>query len=186
VLFFWAHLQVGDGQITWLAILLFLLGVVLIGIEIFVLPGFGVCGISGIVLMIGSLGLVAYGDWPANSTQWGELSKKLAPFGASLMGAVVLALLLGRYLPSIPFANRLLLKPQYDEEGDQDLAAETTSPYASLLGAIGVASTPLRPAGKVQFGDQFIDVVAEGRYITPGTRVQVIEIEGNRIVVKQV
>ena len=60
------------------------------------------------------------------------------------------------------------------------------SAYAALLGAIGVAATPLRPAGKVQFGDQFVDVVAEGSYVVPGTRVQVIEIEGNRVVVKEV
>ena len=57
---------------------------------------------------------------------------------------------------------------------------------AALLGAIGVAATPLRPAGKVQFGDDYVDVVAEGSYVLPGTRVQVIEIEGNRVVVKAV
>jgi len=57
---------------------------------------------------------------------------------------------------------------------------------AALLGAIGVAATPLRPAGKVKFGDEYIDVVAEGAYVDPGTRVQVVEIEGNRIVVKEV
>jgi len=58
--------------------------------------------------------------------------------------------------------------------------------YQALLGAIGVAATPLRPAGKTQFGDTFVDVVADGGYIMPGTRVQVIEVEGNRVVVKEV
>ena len=48
------------------------------------------------------------------------------------------------------------------------------------------AATPLRPAGKCQFGDDFVDVLAEGGYIVPGTRVQVIEVEGNRVVVKEV
>jgi membrane-bound serine protease (ClpP class) len=57
---------------------------------------------------------------------------------------------------------------------------------SALLGAIGVAATPLRPAGKVKFGDDYIDVVAEGSYVPPGARVQVIEIEGYRIVVKEV
>ena len=56
----------------------------------------------------------------------------------------------------------------------------------ALLGAIGVTATPLRPAGKVRFGDDFIDVIAEGSYVMPGTRVQVVEIEGNRVVVKEV
>jgi membrane-bound serine protease (ClpP class) len=57
---------------------------------------------------------------------------------------------------------------------------------ADLLGAIGEAATTLRPAGKARFGDQFLDVVAEGSYVNAGKRVQVIEIEGNRIVVKEV
>src|SRR5262249_18418279 len=60
VLFFWSHSQL-NGQITWLALLLFVLGLLLIGLEMFVLPGVGVAGISGTVLVLGSLGLVAYG-----------------------------------------------------------------------------------------------------------------------------
>jgi membrane-bound ClpP family serine protease len=186
VLFFWSQSQLG-GQVIWLAVLLFLLGLVLLAIEIFILPGFGVCGISGILLVIGSLGLVAYGHWPQDGTEWGALMRKLAPFGIVLMSSVVLAILLGKYLPSIPYVNRLLLKPQTEES---DVGAQTPDPHresmTALLGAIGVAATPLRPAGKVQFGEQYIDVVAEGSYIVPGTRVQVIEIEGNRIVVKAV
>ena len=55
-----------------------------------------------------------------------------------------------------------------------------------LLGAIGVAVTPLRPAGKAQFGEQFLDVIAEGDYVSPGGRVRVVEIEGMRIVVKEI
>ena len=60
------------------------------------------------------------------------------------------------------------------------------NPLASLLGAIGVAETPLRPAGKARFGEDFHDVIAEGDFVNPGSRVQVIEIEGQRIVVKEV
>jgi membrane-bound ClpP family serine protease len=184
VLYFWSHSQFG-GQVTWLAILLFLLGLILLGIEIFIIPGFGVCGISGIILVIGSLALVAHGHWPQNGGDWLQLSKNVGPLGLCLMGSVVLAVMLARYLPSIPFANRLMLKPQTEAEGIEALEP-APSAHAALLGAIGVAATPLRPAGKVQFGDQFVDVVAEGSYVAPGTRVQVIEIEGNRIVVKQV
>jgi membrane-bound serine protease (ClpP class) len=50
---------------------------------------------------------------------------------------------------------------------------------------MGVAVTPLRPSGKAQFGGQFVDVIAEGDYVSPGGRVQVVEIEGMRIVVKE-
>ena len=93
-----------------------------------------------------------------------------------------------RYLQHIPFLNRLMLKPPGGGgRGRRGSAPEPIQPeLAALLGAIGVAATPLRPAGKTQFGDQFVDVVAEGGYVLPGTRVQVIEIEGNRVVVKEV
>src|SRR5262249_28341375 len=80
VLFFWSQSQFG-GQVTMLAILLFVLGLILLGLEIFVLPGFGVAGISGIVLTIGSLGLVAYGEWPQTTQQWVGFGKAMTPFG---------------------------------------------------------------------------------------------------------
>ena len=59
-------------------------------------------------------------------------------------------------------------------------------PRLIALGAIGVAVTPLRPAGIARIGDDFVDVVAEGSYVPEGNRVQVIEIEGHRVVVKEV
>jgi membrane-bound ClpP family serine protease len=186
VLFFWSHSQL-NGQITWLAILLFVLGLLLIALEIFVLPGFGVAGISGTLLVVGSLGLVAYGHWPHSSEEWVAFGHRLGPFGLSILGALVAAFILARYLPSIPYVNRLMLHPAGEnEEGVESAPDPMHAELAALLGAIGVAATPLRPAGKAQFGDAFVDVVAEGGYVVPGTRVQVIEIEGNRVVVKEV
>jgi membrane-bound ClpP family serine protease len=187
IFFFWAHSQLA-GQMTMLAVLLFALGLILIGLEIFVLPGFGVAGVSGIILVLGSLGLVAYGHWPQSSYEWGAFGKKVGPFGLSLFGAVVAAVVLARYLPQMPYVNRLILKPQgEDGELPDDFSSSPLHPdYSSLLGAMGVAATPLRPAGKAKFGEEFVDVIAEGSYVLPGTRVQVIEIEGNRVVVKEV
>lgn len=187
VLFFWSHSQL-NGQITWLAILLFVLGLLLIGLEVFVLPGFGVAGISGILLVLASLGLVAYGHWPRTSQEWIAFGHKISPFGISMLGALVVVALLAHYLPHIPILNRLMLKPAEDVDPAAEAALDhpAHAELAALLGAIGVAATPLRPAGKTQFGDAFVDVVAEGGYIMPGTRVQVIEVEGNRVVVKEV
>jgi membrane-bound ClpP family serine protease len=186
LLFFWSHSQV-SGQIVWLAFLLFLLGLVLLALEIFVVPGFGVTGISGIILVLGSIGLVAYGHWPRSNEEWLGYAQALGPFTFSILGAIVSAFLLARYLPHIPYANRLMLKPRDEADEFGEEVVDSIHPeVAALLGAIGVAATPLRPAGKVQFGDDFIDVVAEGSYVLPGSRVQVIEIEGNRVVVKEV
>ncbi len=168
--------------------LLFILGLVLIGIEVFILPGTGVCGISGALLTVGGLALVAFGHWPQTTEDWMGFGQKLGPFSVGILVAVVLAFIAVRYLKHIPFLNRLMLKPpgEAGEDGETSAPEPLQPELASLLGAIGVAATPLRPAGKTQFGDQFVDVVAEGGYVQPGTRVQVIEIEGNRVVVKEV
>ena len=98
------------------------------------------------------------------------------------------AFTLAWYLPHIPYANRLMLVPPGEQEdgADEAAAAKPSESMVALLGAIGVAATTLRPAGKAQFGDDYLDVIAEGDYVNPGSRVQVIEIEGNRIVVKEV
>jgi membrane-bound ClpP family serine protease len=186
VLFFWAHW--GTGGLDLLALLLFLLGLVLIGLEIFVFPGTAVVGISGVVLVVLSLALAALEKWPQSPGDWTKLLENAAWFGLALVGAVLLAVLLVSYLPNIPYLNRLILKPKTDPElvGEEQPADTVRPEVAALLGAIGVAATPLRPAGKVKFGDEYIDVVAEGAYVEPGTRVQVVEIEGNRIVVKEV
>jgi membrane-bound serine protease (ClpP class) len=180
VLFFWAYSFV--GEFTLLAILLFLLGLVMIGVEVFVVPGITFVGLTGIVLVIGSLGLVTLDRWPTTSADWLNLAQALTTFGLTLVAAVIGAICLTYYLPSIPYANRMVLSPPSDDA----TGSKAASVPARLLGAIGVALTTLRPAGMAQFGDEFLDVVAEGDYVEPGRRLQIIEIEGNRIVVKEI
>jgi membrane-bound ClpP family serine protease len=183
VLFFWAYSFV--GEFTFLAVLLFILGLVLIAVEIFVLPGLGVTGITGLLLVIVSLVLVTLERMPETSQDWVNLGTTLITFALSMAAALVGAFMLAWYLPSIPYANRLILKPPTDDPEAEDVP-NAVSTYAGLLGAIGIAATPLRPAGKAQFGEDYLDVIAEGDYVNLGSRVQVIEIEGNRIVVKEV
>jgi len=186
ILFFWAHSPLA-GQWTWLAVLLFVLGLILLGLEIFVFPGFSVPGISGILLVLVSLALVTLERKPETTREWISFGATLTTFGLSMAAAVVAAMVIAWYLPHIPYVNRMILQPQGEAgEGEEEVSSLVNPELAALLGAIGVAATPLRPAGKVQFGDEFVDVVAEGSYVVPGSRVQVIEIEGNRIVVKEV
>jgi membrane-bound serine protease (ClpP class) len=107
--------------------------------------------------------------------------------GIGLVAGMGAAVAIARYLPSIPYASRLVLEPPEDSDQAADSGLTQEGLQASaLLGKIGVAITTLRPAGKAQFDEEFLDVVAEGDYVSPGARVQIIEIEGNRIVVKEV
>jgi membrane-bound serine protease (ClpP class) len=186
VLYFWAQSQLA-GQIIMLAILLFVLGLVLIVLEIFVLPGFGMAGISGIVLVVVSLGLATLEKRPETTMEWLSFGRTLGGVGIGLLGATGLAGIAAWYLPNIPYANRLVLRPPQEHDDDEQLGTDgSPGQLSSLLGAIGSAATTLRPAGIARFGDRFVDVVSEGNLIEMGSRVQVVEIEGNRIVVKEI
>jgi membrane-bound ClpP family serine protease len=189
VLFFWAHAFAGQSawEFKLLAILLFVLGLVLLGVEMFLLPGFGITGISGVALIVISLVLVTLEQMPSTSQEWIGLGTGLTTVGLGLVAGMGAAVVLARYLPSIPYASRLVLEPPNEPEHAADIEYTQEGIHAAaLLGALGVAATTLRPAGKAQFGEQILDVVAEGDYVNPGARVQIIEIEGNRIVVKEV
>jgi membrane-bound serine protease (ClpP class) len=187
VLFFWAQSQL-SGQIIILAILLFLLGLICIGVEVFVLPGFGFVGVSGILLMVIGLGLATVERMPQHSDDWWTLTSTLSQFGFGIVFAVFMALVLARYLPKIPYANRLVLPSAGDnaEAGEDAAALPGVDQAIALLGAIGTSATDLRPAGMARFGEQFVDVVTDGNFIPASARVQVIEVEGTRIVVKEV
>ena len=185
VLFFWSHSKF-SGQIFWLAIFLFFLGMILIGVEIFILPGFGITGIAGILLVLGSLGLVAYGHWPKNPDEWVGLGKSMAPYGISCMGALVSVVIIAQFLPSMPMTSKLFLKPR--DNDDQPLFAEDElhQGLAGLLGSIGVAETSLHPSGKAKFGDHWLDVVSDGGFIVQGAKIKVCLVEGSKIVVCEV
>jgi membrane-bound serine protease (ClpP class) len=187
VLFFWAQSHL-NGQIFILAILLFVLGLILIGIEIFVMPGFGFVGIAGILLLVVGLGLATVERMPHSESDWLDLGAKFTQFGLGIILAGFTAIILARYLPSIPVANRMMLSPPGDrsESGEEPPALPGAEQAAALLGAVGTAATTLRPAGMARFGEQYVDVVTEGGFIPAGARLQVIEVEGNRIVVKEV
>jgi len=188
VLYFWAHSQLGTS--LWLlAILLFVLGLILIGLEVFVVPGLGITGVSGIVLVVVSLALATLVKKPETTQEWLDFGTTLSTLGISLVSAIVLALVLAWYLPHIPWANRLVLAPPSEGAGlleEEEAAAAVAESMSALLGAVGEAATDLRPAGKARFGEDYVDVVAEGSYVMAGARVQVIEMEGNRVVVKEV
>lgn len=184
VLFFWAHSFV--GEFTLLAILLFMLGLVFLGIEVFIVPGLGFAGVAGAILMFLGLLLVTLENWPGSPDEWTNVGSTFGSLMIGLALAGVGAVALTWSLPGIPFLNQMVLKPPGDEFEPPVASSLSNSGAVSLLGAIGVASTPLRPSGKAQFGEQFLDVIAEGDFVAPGGRVKIVEIEGPRIVVHEV
>ena len=146
-------------------IILFVVGLILIVVEFLVTPGFGVPGILGLAAILGSVYLT-FED------------QALMVIGISLILVILGLVILFRYLPRARVARPLV---------NQDmLSVAGVGEYQNLLGAIGQALTDLRPAGLAQFGERRVDVVSRGDYITKGTSVRIVEIEGNRVVVEKI
>jgi membrane-bound serine protease (ClpP class) len=178
------------GMATWWEIGLFFLGLALLAVEIFITPGFGVMGIAGIICcIVGLLGMIIPNapdklPIPTTALDWSIFSNGLMALIIGFLAAIVAAMFLGRYLPSIPLANRLLLAAP---EIPPSAPAGDLSPITRIApGAVGVVTGTCRPVGQVRFGDDLVDAVAEGEFIAPGAKVTVLKVEGNRVVVTPV
>ncbi len=190
LLFFGSHYL--SGTADQLEIILFLIGLVCIALEIFVFPGFGVFGMSGILLMLCSIVLASHTFiWPTQDYEYQELGHTLLQLTGVLIAVGCCAVVLARYFPSLPLFNRLILKPEpwttvEYEDGDTRHSADGYESLAFLIGETGRTTTPLRPTGKARFGSMLLDVTAGDRFVDPDSLVEVVDVQGPRVVVKKI
>lgn len=177
------------GIAEWWTIALFVVGVLLLMVELLVLPGFGVAGFAGIVCVLaGLLGMIMPSDpgkFPIPRTPvawemfWDYLAWMIGGFFAFIVGVMLLA----KYLPHIPKLGRLVLAEAPAATGEGASHPPDLAPGVNV-GQIGEALGPLHPAGQVRIGEVIVDVVSEGELIDANSKVEVIRREGNRIVVR--
>ena len=187
-IFFWSRFL--GGTAGWLEIVLFILGLGCLGMEIFVMPGFGVFGVSGILLIMASLVMAGH-SWTFDLTTNVEgLAVQTGWVLLSFTLVGVFGYATARYLPQIPMFEDMILSPSGIAETEPRLRLDTRrsdSPVADLLiGQSGFAMTMLRPAGKAKLSDRIVDVVSEGPFIAAETAIEVVAVNGSRIVVRQV
>jgi membrane-bound serine protease (ClpP class) len=159
-------------------LLLFGLGVLLLAVEVFAFPGFGVIGALGVVSLLAGLALSLLG--PGSTA--GVIVSVLTRLVMSLLVAVLAALALLRFLPRTPFGRKLVLETGMTAEQGYVSAPEDE---VKLLGLSGVAVSPLHPSGLASIEGRRIDVVSEGEYIDAGEPIVVIRVDGNRVVVRK-
>lgn len=162
---------------TIVEILMFIAGLILIATEIFIIPGFGIAGISGILLVVASLFLSLVGGRPF--LDFDIISMAIIQLAGAITGAFILILLLAKFLPKSTVFNRLVLSTATAA----DRGYVSNPDFKSLLGMEGIALTTLRPAGTAEIDGQKVDVVADSEYIKNGTKIKVIKTEGMRVVV---
>jgi len=184
------------GLANWVEVALFIVGLVLLLVEIFVLPGFGVAGTLGIICMLtGLFGMLIKNPpdslpWPQAQLDWQLFLNGVLGLSLGFAGFVVLAWLLAKYLPKFQFLSGLILVPTVAKVGGEMQASMTSPPESKTaainVGDIGEVTSTLRPTGKARFGDALVDVVATAEFLDQGTKVEIIEIHGNRVVVRKV
>ena len=173
-LFFWGHRLLNISADY--AALAFIVGVGLLLIELFVIPGFGFAGIGGIVLMLGSVFFVFRGAY--------KLETAVFTLSSSIILAFVFAIVLSYLLPKTRAWSHLVLSAAMDSGSGFHSAPRED--FQGYVGKMGVALTPLRPAGTVRVDDARLDVVTAGDFIVRDTPVKIINVEGSKIFVEAI
>ncbi len=179
-------------------ILVFMLGVVLILVELLVIPGFGVFGVSGLICMFVGLVMMvvpAAGTGPLRlppPEMMNRLYLSTAWMVVSVIASGTAFFYLLRHFEHIPLLGRMVLQNQPSSSegavGDPDNAPPVSGDEAIgggrlKVGATGRTTTELRPSGRAQIDEQTVDVVTPGNFIEPGRPIKIIEVHGNRIIV---
>jgi membrane-bound ClpP family serine protease len=170
------------GMAQWWEILLIVVGLGLISVELFIVPGFGVAGIGGAAcLLVGLVGTFVSDDLNTPAGQSDLVAGITATFTA-LLAAGIGSWLLFRQLETLPVLGRFILKTEVGQPagaavgGPGLLEAIGSGERPLETGSIGVAETDLRPAGRADFDGRLVDVKSVGGYIDRGTRVRVVSV----------
>ncbi len=176
-------LALGAGYIAELAsatdFLIIFVGILLLLIEMIVIPGFGLAGIGGIILVVFGLYRLLLPDVPV-----GEEVTDMAMSGLTIgiIGGLVGLVLLFRLMTKTKFWKKLATPDVQDHERGYD----TSLGFEDMVGQQGVADTDLHPSGWVIVDDKRIFVVSDGTFIEDGEKVKIITVDGNRVVVRKI
>ena len=178
------------GLANWWEVVAIGAGIILLAVGLLVLPGFGVFGIAGVILLLGGIVYTFVGDssspFAAQQLTNGIMATVLAFASA---GAAII--FLHKHLGSLPFFNRLVLSRTVqgaEDSGDEMLAAMGLPAETPIQpGAIGRTTTPLKPVGHAVFGDRVVDVRSQLGYVDAGVAVRVVSAaEFDRLIVEPI
>ena len=171
-LFFGASFMAELATIT--EVLFFITGLILILLEVFVIPGFGVAGVSGIGLMLWGMFKMMLGEYPSPE----QMEQAFLGLNIGIVGAIMAIILMLRML----FMSRLF----------KEMAPITSPDYTvsvgleSLVGQQGVTLTTCMPSGKADIGGRQINIMTRGESLGKGVAVEVISVETNVALVRAV
>jgi membrane-bound serine protease (ClpP class) len=178
------------GMANWVDVVIFVTGVLLILVEVFVIPGFGFVGVIGIIFVLAGLfGMLIKTPpgqipWPRSDYDLKMFTDQVWAIGLGFLAFLVLAVLFSKYLPKIPIAKKLILASPVETDAVQYGMSSEKPPVE--IAQKGITLSQLRPSGIAQFGRERVNVVSRGEFIDENKEIIVESIEGNNIVVKEI
>jgi len=169
-LFFGGHLFAYLAGLE--AVLLFVFGMVLLLIEFFIIPGFGLTGIAGILSLCMSIIMV-----------FGGIYSAIYAIGKIMAISILMIVALYHFAPRLKLFDGVVLKQELTTEAG--FVAVDNTQFDHLLNLEGITQCPCRPAGIARIGTERVDVVSEGDFIERNQRVVVVRVEGQKIVVRE-
>ncbi len=165
-------------------LVLFVVGIILIGLEIAVIPGFGLAGITGMALTFSALVLVMINNDMFDFTfvPMGNILTAVTTVLTSFIGSLILMFFGGVQLTNSKFFNRVALTTTQEKSKGYTALFHKES----MIGKEGVVHTVLRPSGKVMIDNTLYDALTRGGYLDKGKHISVIGEEGNALVVRKV
>ncbi|MEM9825429.1 MAG: NfeD family protein [Planctomycetota bacterium] len=179
-LFFWIKFLAGTAE--WFELIALVLGLVCIAVEVFLVPGTGIFGIGGLILLISGVVMMSQSFvLPQNEYQLNVLASSV---WTALGGVIIMFIAFVGFrfmLPHVPLLRGLVMEGVDGNVLDQN---ERIADFGHLLGQTGRASTPIRPSGKANFDGEVIAVISDGSVIEKGDPVRVCEVHATRVVVE--
>lgn len=181
ILYFAPHYIEGFAE-NW-EVLLFFVGLLLLGLEVFVIPGFGVAGILGILCMIAGLAFsqISYDIFKFGLPDDGSMNGAFLRVMLSMVISTGMLFAFGGSLLNSPAMRRMSLETTQDASEGYSIKAKDSD---ELIGQIGEAVTDLRISGRISVDGRFFDAITRGEYIEKGNTIEVLENRGNYYVVK--
>jgi membrane-bound serine protease (ClpP class) len=180
LMFFGGHYLAGLASVADIA--LFLVGLSLIGVELFILPGFGVAGVSGLLCVFAGIYLaLVKRAIPRFSWDYQALNSAMSVFIFFVVAVIVGVVIIWKVFPESRLKKMMVLATSLRPE-----LGYTASPSLdALLGQDGESLTHLRPTGKVLISAEPYEAQSEGEFIEKGTPVKVVRVAGNKVFVAQ-
>ncbi|MFN0275784.1 MAG: NfeD family protein [Chitinophagales bacterium] len=184
-LFYFAPLYLDGLAENW-EILLFIIGIGLIVLEIFVVPGFGVTGIAGLTLVFIAAILSMIGNVGFNFELTGgsEMIQATAVVLGSFVLTIAIVLAFMKQFLRSPFFRKITL--QTEMRTDENYTTTIFNDIPSLLGKEGIAETDLRPSGKIFIENEYYEGQTNGEYVLKGKKIKVIEVKNMYLIVKEI